>query len=100
MRDGSYWYARGFIAGNPPIGNLLQSYFGDEFPPAANAADGDAAADALALLFADAFVCCPHGDIELAFVQWMARAISQESSLQQHLTETAGVWGRMRACGS
>ncbi|MFF0266258.1 hypothetical protein [Kribbella sp. NPDC004536] len=76
-RDRAYWYARGFIAGNPPLGGLLLSYLEDDFPPGANAADAFVAADTLALTFADAFICCPHGDIELAFVQWMTRALSQ-----------------------
>ncbi|MFD7158310.1 hypothetical protein ACFV9C_27185 [Kribbella sp. NPDC059898] len=75
----SYWYARGFVAGNPPLGGLLLSYLDEEFPPEADAADGEVAADVMAMMFADAFECCPHGDIELAFVQWMTRALLQDS---------------------
>lgn len=74
-RDRAYWYARGFVAGNPPLGGLLLSYLEDEFPPEADAASGYAATDGMSLMFADAFQCCPHGDIELAFVQWMTRAL-------------------------
>lgn len=76
-RDRAYWYARGFIAGNPPLGGLLLSSLEDDFPPGANATGGFVAADVLASMFADAFICCPHGDIELAFIQWMARALPQ-----------------------
>jgi hypothetical protein len=73
--DRAYWYARGFIAGNPPLGALLLSYLENEIPPGADATGGAAAADLMALMFAEAFTCCPHGDIELAFVEWMTRPL-------------------------
>lgn len=78
-KDRSYWYARGFIAANPPLGGLLLTNLEDEFPPGTDPTDASTAADVLALMFADAFACCPHGDAELAFVQWMARALSLDS---------------------
>lgn len=79
-RDRAYWYARGFIDGNPPLRGLLLMYLADEFPPKADASDGAIATDVMALMFADAFDCCPHGDVALGFVEWMTRALPMDWS--------------------
>ncbi|WP_427890258.1 hypothetical protein ACQHIV_41765 [Kribbella sp. GL6] len=78
--DPAYWYACGFMDGNPPLGGLLLAYLADEFPPGADADHGDVAVAVMARMFADAFACCPHRHVELAFMQWMGRALPVEWS--------------------
>lgn len=83
----AYWYARGFIAGNPPLGGLLLMHLEDELPLGADLADNGVAADVVASIFADAFACCPHGDIQLGFVEWTAHALPLEAPTLHHQSE-------------
>ncbi|HEY0693008.1 MAG TPA: hypothetical protein VGD71_28680 [Kribbella sp.] len=53
-KDRAYWYALGFVSGNPAIGGLLMSHFDTgDFPPGANPADQKDALNVLCLKFAD-----------------------------------------------
>ncbi|MEV8372986.1 hypothetical protein AB0P21_09630 [Kribbella sp. NPDC056861] len=72
-KDRAYWYALGFISGNPIMGGLLLSYLEDGLPPNVDPRDEKTAVDAMCLMFAESFHNeCPHGDTALGFVQWMA----------------------------
>jgi hypothetical protein len=53
-KDRAYWYALGFVSGNPAIGGLLMSHFDTgDFPPGANPADQKDALNVLCLKFAE-----------------------------------------------